>query len=1012
MASRNAVKISGSIAPGSVLGAGPAPASIVSSILSSVWGGANENPLEFDYMANWHDIHGRHNGRTLVAESRRLTEEAINARGHFFLAATAPVLLTDEMYLTVSTSEPYIMPLDAMAMQATPYESNRVTSQRTYGLESYKGIETITSEFLRDVYYGKESLSEMSYVLSRRMLVTLVDNAAMAVVDVPWRASVDYFKLQQNGKVIGHFVAMEGLMFAGVNKNPLGAITKILNKRTMRRPIDRIVVAEAKSHVFSDALKQPKNTAYYTLTYDDATGKVISMMFDNGEPSLGSIAVGHGGEMQVIEAPTQVSSSLDNEEDGVQRLRTWPVIGELITERAPLPLQQATCSPEDVDVQCWSESMTEITHPILRHNHGLMYCGVFNTFNVPDSEKDPMGPFNKLNKNALADENDFGEEYKELVREYNANASANSYLAADNPSDNNTVPHGTTNKKTLDDMKNWRHYYPIMGVYTDLRGNTVINIPKSCGNVSLRGIHPSTFRDAALKIAKKYAPLIGTGKDEELLRSVWDSNVAGIPGLNERVENNFGQSADHDAMDIDAPVTASVFEQDRSALARVASQRDFSSAVLGHFARGPGSFLEHARHIPDSHIDSFITFYKAALDQLHGLAGNDQLPAATENFNKRLNDLQTLRGQPMLLQAVNRASDKIGDPNTASLATWKERLYKNAELSKASLQNASFTLDGLLKRQTSSSSSSSTGGLGVKSTPLGQFGLFTRLDPAIIRGAFEKHVYHMRNYKLGDTVESIYEWLLMMPFTYWTLNNLYQVFGVTLVNINRYRNRQYYQMSALCGFVSDRSYITMFTHPQARSGVNHIHGMVSETIEFRSAVIPLEPDTTFIFPYAFCDRLMNEINCRPARNLEEATSSESDAPSCIQTMVPRCEYQYDHPFSFTGRDIHENKPYSKHSDTAMILKLFDQQWLSLNGASDANPVIYEKSGVFSDIIHRSWKRVYDDRIKAYVPINGSGPREESYVNCREAHDIWVGVEPRFPNLIENCTYVPIEINVV
>jgi len=148
---RNAVSISGAIAPGSMFGAsaGPAaPASTVANILASVWG-SDDDKTEFDYMTNWHDIHGRHNGRTLVAESRRLTEEAINARGNFFLAFVAPVLLTNEMYITIARSEPYIMPLDNIPMQGTPFESNRITTQQQYGLMSYKGAESISSEYLQ-----------------------------------------------------------------------------------------------------------------------------------------------------------------------------------------------------------------------------------------------------------------------------------------------------------------------------------------------------------------------------------------------------------------------------------------------------------------------------------------------------------------------------------------------------------------------------------------------------------------------------------------------------------------------------------------------------------------------------------------------------------------------------------------------------------------------------------------------------------------------------------------------
>src|SRR5688572_20646782 len=127
---RPAVNMSGAIMPGSMRGNGPAaPASTVSNILASVWGGGDDNKNEHAYLSNWHDIHGRHNGRTLVAESRRLTEEIINARGNFFLALVAPVLQTNEMYITISRKEPYIMPLDNIPMQGTPYESITVAAQ-------------------------------------------------------------------------------------------------------------------------------------------------------------------------------------------------------------------------------------------------------------------------------------------------------------------------------------------------------------------------------------------------------------------------------------------------------------------------------------------------------------------------------------------------------------------------------------------------------------------------------------------------------------------------------------------------------------------------------------------------------------------------------------------------------------------------------------------------------------------------------------------------------------------
>jgi hypothetical protein len=187
---------------GSMFGSGPAPAGVVSNILASAWGGGNDNKYEFDYLTGWHNIHGRHNGVTLVAESQRLTEQVVNARGAIFLALTAPPLLTNEMYITIARSEPYIIPLDMMGMQGTPYESGRSASQETYGLASWKGMESITSEYLRDFYFGREALAELSYVLGRRMLVTLVDNVACALIDVPWQNAVKKFNHLQLGNYI------------------------------------------------------------------------------------------------------------------------------------------------------------------------------------------------------------------------------------------------------------------------------------------------------------------------------------------------------------------------------------------------------------------------------------------------------------------------------------------------------------------------------------------------------------------------------------------------------------------------------------------------------------------------------------------------------------------------------------------------------------------------------------------------------------------------------------------
>lgn len=994
----NSVGLSHGLQPGSMLGLGPAaPASVVGNLLAQVWGG-NDDKTEYDYLTNWHDIHGRHNGRTIVAESRRLTEEAINARGNFFLAAVAPVLLTNEMYVTISRSEPYIMPLDNIPMMGTPFESNRVAVQQSYGLMSYKGAESISSEFLRDVHYGKESLAELSYVLSRRMMVTLVDNVALACVDVPWMASVNMFKTLRNGGFAGHYIDAESFTFVGVNKDPKKMLHKIISKRTMRRPIDRIIVPEGKAHVFADALTSPKNMAYYMLAYDDATGKVIQMMFDNGEPSLGTIAVGGNGDMAVIEAPTQVSSSFDEPEQGVQRLHTYPVVGDLIQEQWGLTVEQATGSIDDVDVRTWSQSMTEITHPAMRHSAGLKYCAVFNDFG-----KEGGAPAAQ-HRDALTDD-DFGDKYKKLVASYTSQP-AKTYLSQpfDGLLDNNTPPVGSSSKKTHAQMDDWRQYYPIVGVY-GRDGAVRIGTPKRLGDISLRGLSPYTLLDAVRKLKRATY-----GIAELKTKLVFATQFAGQHNA------TFGQTHEN-AMDIDGPVAESTFEQDRTALARVKTQHDLASA-LGKLARGPGSFVEHARHIPDSHVDAFIGFYKGALDQLHGLAGQEQLTAASENFKQRLSELQTLRGQALLLQAVNRASDKMSSANP-SLATWNDRLFKNSEISgkSAPLKGATFKLEAALKQQPMQKPASH---LGVPNSTLGAI-LDDRGKQAIYDAhadnlGMANHLIAVESFNLtgdarGNTDRGLYQHLLDLPFSYYALKGLYENFGISLFNVNRYRNRQYYENGALSGYISDRSYITMFTHPQARSGIDAIHGMVTETIEFRSAVIPLEPESTFIFPYAFANRLISEVNCRPARSFNEATSTEPDAPSCICTLVPKDEYVYDMPFSFTGNDIHENKPMSKHSDTDLIRMMFSEQWLNHSGTLSANPIVYDKNGTFSDIIHRAWTEVFNPKTSKHEPRNGTGPRAETFVNCSEAHEIWTGNAPRFPVQLDVCTFVRIEINV-
>jgi len=824
------------------------------------------------------------------------------------------------------------------------------------------------------------------------MLVTLVDNAASASVDIPWTASVMRFKTLRTGSYAGHYIETEGLDFAGVNKNPSDMLKRIKNKRTLACPLDGLIVPQNKGHDFEDALKNPKNMDYYTLAWDEPTGKVIQLMFNNGPLSLGTVVVGQGEDMTVIECPTQVSSSFDTEEDGVQRLRTYPVIGDLIQERANVTVDEASGSVDDVDVGTWAESMTEMTHPTLRHDAGLKYCGVFGDYTGGnDNGPNPEHP-------GPADELDFGRQYLSLLRDYNEdNNGEKHYLATPfgQLHDNNTPPPGTSKANSLRDMHNWRQHYSIVGVYKT-GGAIRIAHPKRLGHVSLRGLHPNTVYDAVLKIEK----VLQTRKI-----NVNDA-FARVHRLGSR--STFGNpAADLDAMDIDAPVSQSVFEQDRTALANVNSQRDIGSA-LGHLARGPGSFLEHARHIPDSHMDAFIGFYKAALGQLHGLAGSDQLATATENFNNRLSDLQTLRGQGPLLEAVTRASDKIN--NNASLATWNTRLYQNADIkTKVPLKGAVFSLDGTLKQQPVAQQAPM---FGIPNKPLGAVVADIGADEATdLPGAYEAHIAAANTLGLTGDQDRIYTKILALPFTYHHLSRLYRVFGVSLFNINRYRNRQYYEMCAISGFVRDRSYITMFTHPQARSGIDYIHGMVSETIEFRSSVIPLEPETTMIKPYAFCNRLMNEINCRPARNQEEARSTDPDAPSLICTMVPKDEYDYDFPMSFMGNDIHEHKPMSKKSDTPFLRKLLDEQWLEHQSATRANPVTYDKNGIFSDIIHRSWKLEMRAGIKDPRPVNGTGPRAETFVNCSEAHSVWVNASARFPVQLEVCTFVRREINV-
>lgn len=996
----HAVSSNGMVTPGSAMGSAPAPPGIVSNILAAAWGGGNDNKLEFDYLTNWHNIHGRHDGITLVAKSQRLAEEIVNARGALFLALVAPPLITNELYVTIANSEPYITPMDNMAMQGTPYESTRFATQETYGLASYKAMESITSEYLRDFYFGKEALAELSYVLGRRLLVTLVDNAASAIVDIPWKAALKKFMYNNSGSFVGYYVALEGIMFAGVNKNPKRALMKILETRTMPRPIDRIGVAENKGAIFKDALELPKNLAYYLLAYDNPTGQVISAMFDNGPLGVGSVGIGQGEGISVIQVPTMVSSSMDNEEDGVQRLRTFPVLGELIQERLDVTVQEATGSVNDNDVCTWSESMTEIVHPWLRHHHGLKYGGLFNTFEV--DERGTPGPVQKQNKMGASDASDFGEEYKKLVVTYANNRAAVTYLMHPNPSDNNTPPHGSANARSLSEMKEWREYYPIVGVYQDLAnafgGSYYLAYPARVGDVSLRGIHPGTLRDATLKIDKDLRKLGNNVSANAKLAQVWSP----VPT---QQSVSFASTA-LDAMDVSEPLHQAAFDQDRAALAQVTSARDLSVSVIGQLAHGTDSFVEHARHVPDSHLDQFITVYKACLDQLKNLSGSDALPLATDNFKNRLLEFQSLRGQASLLTAITRASDRV--TGNVPLAEWTQRLLKNAERNdRSGFQNPTFVLEGLLK-QTPVVSAGPSLGASVTNTLLGVGTPDTYLDSInnMNVGAFQLHRNRIADHGLDLHQTQIYNWLLTMPFNYWTLTRLYQTFGVTLVAINRYRNRQYYQMSAITGFCADRSYITMFTHPQARSGVAPVQGMVYETIEVRTSVIPLDPLSTMIFPYAFCDRLINEINCRPARTLDEATSVEPDAPSLWCTIVPKDESAYDFPFSLTGADIHANKPRAKHSDTDLLNALFKKSYLMQQGTRGKSPVVYQRNGVFADIIHRSWKRYFDERTRMWQNVNGTGPREESFVNACESHHIWAGAEPAFPVKADVLTYSP------
>jgi hypothetical protein len=950
---------------GSMFGSGPAPAGVVSNILASAWGGGNDNKYEFDYLTGWHNIHGRHNGVTLVAESQRLTEQVVNARGAIFLALTAPPLLTNEMYITIARSEPYIIPLDMMGMQGTPYESGRSASQETYGLASWKGMESITSEYLRDFYFGREALAELSYVLGRRMLVTLVDNVACALIDVPWQNAVKKFNHLQLGNYISYYVGLEGIMFAGVNKNPKRALNMILRQRTMRRALDRIAVAENQAHKFKEALELPKNLAYYLLAYDDPTGAVISAMFDNGPLGVGTIQEGQGEGLSVIQVPTQISSSADNEEDGVQRLRTYPVIGEMIQERFDVSVQAATGNTLDVDVRTWASTLTETTHPLLTHDAGLKYGGLFNTFDV--AEGGPVGP------NPEGQGPAFGREYEILVKKYAANRTIVEYLAHPNPQDNNTPPSGSSNAKTIRDL-DFRKVYPIVGVYGPKDAYT-LGVPRRVGDVSLRGMHPSTLKDAALKIDKV---LRGVRDDDERQTKLWEQ-VQGPRHVDE--DGYLGRRAPLDAMDIDAPIQGNP-TQDAQLLSRVNSFQDLTPQVIGQLSRGPDSFVEHARIVPDSHMDQFLAFYKAGLAQ--------GAPAA-ENFKKRLLELQSLKNQNNLIAALTQASAKLaaGTP----IAEWSTPLVSNADRKdKTPLANASFSFDTALKASTTSST--------VFQAKKSVFGAYPTDGGVVARGMDEGaralHVAKAMQMGLNEDQLAIYGWLLTLKFNYHTLTRLYQTFGVTLVNVNRYRNRQYYQMSAISGFIANQSYLTMFTHPQARSGVNPVQGMVYQTIEFRSSVIPLDPESTIIFPYAFCDRLINEINCRPAQTREQATSVDADAPSIWCTIVPKDETAYDFPLSLTGLDIHERKPRSKKSDTDLIKVLFGDQYLLQNGTTRKSPVVYARNGIFADIIHRSWKRVYDDLTEEWVNVNGTGPREESFVNSCEGHNIWAGVEPAFP----------------
>jgi len=342
------------------------------------------------------------------------------------------------------------------------------------------------------------------------------------------------------------------------------------------------------------------------------------------------------------------------------------------------------------------------------------------------------------------------------------------------------------------------------------------------------------------------------------------------------------------------------------------------------------------------------------------------------------------------------------------LGSLNERLYKNGETAgkAAPLKNATFSLDATLRAQKPPQRMGAAG-----NTALGASVLPLVPPPGVRAGAYNSHLAAAQVFNLQGHRATIYEWLLQLRFNFHTLSRLYRTFGLSLFNLNRWRNRQWYETSAISGFTADRSYITLFMHPQARSGVDHIHGMVSETIEFRSSVVPLEPETTFIFPYAFARRLMNETNCLPVRDYHEATSLSPDARSVLTTLVPKDEYQYDFPMSFTGRDIHENKPFSKHSDTEMIRALLGEMYLNTQGTLRASPVIYDKNGNFSDIVHKAWRIVWNPRTKTYDPSNGTGPRAETTVNCCEAHAIWVGESPRFPAQLEVCTFDRIEIAV-